>query len=68
MAPSRVNPNKVQAKSNVLKTSNNHLGKDTFYLDTMRRTVSTFPSQATVDNVRNKPRILLLQCLDDREM
>jgi hypothetical protein len=94
MAPSRVNPNKVQAntsqegirkskkfqapiaqvdndkncfdvaESNVSNTSNDHVGNNTFYLDTMRRTgVSTLPSQAAVDYVRNKPRALFLQVL-----
>jgi hypothetical protein len=74
MAPSRVNPNKVQANTsqegnrknnnfqapiaqvdndknhfdvaelNVSYTSNNHVGEDTFHINTMRRSVSTFPS------------------------
>jgi hypothetical protein len=56
------------AQSNVSNTSNNHVGEGTFYLDAMRRTVSTFPSQAAVDYVRNKTRALFLQCLDSGEM
>jgi hypothetical protein len=42
--------------------------KTPFYLDTMRRTVSTCPSQAAVDYVRNKPRALFSLCLDGGEM
>ena len=68
MALIRVDPNKKQAKLNVWNTSNNQVGEDTFYLDRMRRTVSNFPSQATVDNVRKQPLLLFLQCLDDKEM
>jgi hypothetical protein len=65
MAPSRVNPNKKQAKSNVSNTSNNQVAEDTFYFDRMCKTVSTFPSQATVDNVRKQLQALFLQCVDD---
>jgi hypothetical protein len=58
----------VLDKVEKLNTSNNHVGEDTFYLDAMCRTVSTFPSQAAVDYGINKPRPLLLQCLDGGEM
>jgi hypothetical protein len=68
MAPCRVNPNKKQAKPNVWNTSNDQVGEDTIYLDRMRRTVSNFPSQATVDNVRKQAWALFLECLDDGEM
>jgi hypothetical protein len=55
MAPSRVHPNKKQAKLNVWNTSNDKEDEDTSYLDRMRRSVSMFPSQATVDNVKKQP-------------
>ncbi len=68
MAPNRVNPNKKQAKSNVWNTSNDQVEEDTFYLDRMRRSVSNFPSQAAVDNVKKQPQALFYECLDDGEM
>ena len=49
-------------------TSQDHVGEDTYYLDTMLRAVTTFPSKSTVDYERNKPRALFLQCLDGGEM
>ncbi len=68
MVLSRVNPNKKQAKANVCNTSNNQVEEDTFYLDRMRRSVSEFPSQATVENVRKQPWALFYECLEDGEM
>ncbi len=50
------------SESNVLdnvdksNTSKDHVGEDIYYLDTICRAVSTFPSQAAVDYERNKPR------------
>jgi hypothetical protein len=41
-------------------TSKDHVGEDTYYLDTMHRTVSTFLSQSAVDYEKNKPRALFL--------
>jgi hypothetical protein len=68
MVPSRVNPNKNHAKSNVWNTSNNQVEEDTFYLDRMFRSVSMFPSQATVDNAKKQPQALFYECLDDGEI
>jgi hypothetical protein len=44
------------------------VGEDTYYLDTMHRTVSTFPSQSVVDYEKNEPRALFFQCIDGGEM
>jgi hypothetical protein len=55
MAPSRVDPNKKQAKSLI-----DQVEEDTFYLDRMARSVNPFPSQATMDNVKKTPPLLLL--------
>jgi hypothetical protein len=62
MAPSKVDPNKKQAKS-----LNNQVEEETFYLDRMYRSVNHFPSQAMVDNVKKQPRALFYECLDDGE-
>ncbi len=62
MAPSRVDPNKEQAKSSI-----DQVEEDTIYLDRMPRSVNPFPSQATVDNVKNPPRALFYECLYDGE-
>jgi hypothetical protein len=43
MVPSRVDPNKKQAKSSI-----DQVEEDPFYLDRMARSVNPFPSQATV--------------------
>jgi hypothetical protein len=61
MAPSRVDPNKKQAK-----TSIDQVGKDPFYIDRMARTVSC-PSQATVHLARMTPQELYYECLDEGE-
>jgi hypothetical protein len=45
MVPSRVDPNKKQAKSSI-----DQMEEDPFYLERMARSVNPFPSQATVDN------------------
>jgi hypothetical protein len=47
MAPSRVDPNKKQAKSSI-----DQVEEDPFYLDRMARTVNFFLSQATVVMLR----------------
>jgi hypothetical protein len=60
MAPSRVNPNKKQAKSSI-----NQVDVDSFYLDRMARRVNPFPSQATVDNAKKTPQDLYYKYLDD---
>jgi hypothetical protein len=62
MAPSRVDPNKKEAKSSI-----DQVEEDPFYLDSMKRSVNPFPSPATVDNVKKTPRILYYECLDDGE-
>jgi hypothetical protein len=62
MVPSRVDPNKKQAKSSI-----NQVEEDPFYLDRMARSVNPFPSQATVDNVKKTPQVLYYECLDDGE-
>jgi hypothetical protein len=62
MAPSRVDPNKKQAKSSI-----NQVGEDPFYIDRMARNVSC-PSQATVHLAKRTPRELLYnECLDEGE-
>ncbi len=68
MAPSRANPNKKQAKLNVWNTSKDQVEEDTFNLDRMHRSVSNFPSHATVDDVKKQPQELFYECLDDGEM
>jgi hypothetical protein len=62
MAPSRVDPNKKQAKSSI-----NQVEEESFYLDRIARTVNSFPSQATVNYAQKTPRILYYECLDDGE-
>jgi hypothetical protein len=54
MAPSKVNPIKKQATLNVWNTSNNQVEEDAYYLERMRRSVSNFPSQATMDNAKKQ--------------
>ncbi len=41
--------------------------EDPFYLDRMARSVSPYPSQATVDYVKKTPGDLYHECLDERE-
>ncbi len=48
MAPSRVDPNKKQAKASI-----NQVEQDSFHLNRMGRSVNPYPSQATV-NYANK--------------
>jgi hypothetical protein len=62
MAPSRVDPNKKQAKSSI-----DQVEQDSFYLDRMTRTVNSFPSQATLNYAQNTPQELYYECLDDGE-
>jgi hypothetical protein len=50
MAPSRVDPNKKQAKFSI-----DQVEDDPFYLDRMARTVNLYPSQATVDYAKKAP-------------
>jgi hypothetical protein len=59
MAPSRVDPNKKQAKSSI-----DQVKEDPFYIDRMARTIS-FPSQATVNFAKGTPRELYYECLDE---
>jgi len=51
MVPSRVDPNKKQAKSSI-----NQVEEDPFYLDRIARSDNPFPSQATVDYAKKTPR------------
>jgi hypothetical protein len=51
VAPSRVDPNKKQAKSSI-----NQAKEDPFYLDRMARNVNPYPSQATVEYVKKTPQ------------
>ncbi len=60
MAPSRVDPNKKQAKSSI-----NQVEEDPFYLDRMARIINQFPSQATVDYAKKTLRDLYYECLDE---
>ncbi len=62
MVPSRVDPNKKQAKSSI-----NQMDEDPFYHDRMAKSVNPFLSQATVDNAWKTPRDLYLKCFDDGE-
>jgi hypothetical protein len=62
MAPSRVDPNKKQAKSSIYQVE-----QDSFYLDRMARTVYSFLSQATVNYAQKTPRVFYYECLDDGE-
>jgi hypothetical protein len=62
MAPSRVDPNKKQAKSSI-----NQVEEDSFYLDRLARTVNSFPSQVTVSYAKKTPQVLYYECLDDGE-
>jgi hypothetical protein len=60
MVPSRVDPNKKQAKSSI-----NQVEKAPFYLDRMARRVNPFPSQAIVDYAKKTPQDLYFECLDE---
>jgi hypothetical protein len=60
MVPSRVDPNKKQAKSSI-----DQLEEDLFYIDTMARTVSC--SQATVNLAKRTPQELYYECFDEGE-
>jgi hypothetical protein len=61
MAPSRVDPNKKQAKSLIDKVE-----EDQFYIDRMAKTVSC-PSQAIVHLVKRASQELYYECLDEGE-
>jgi hypothetical protein len=61
MAPSRVDPNRKQAKSSI-----DQVEEDPFYIDRMARTVSA-PSQATVHLARRTPQELYYECLGEGE-
>jgi hypothetical protein len=61
MAPSRVDPNRKQAKSSI-----DQVEEELFCIDTMARTVSG-PSQATVNLADKTPRDLYYDCLDEGE-
>ncbi len=62
MAPSRVDPNKKQAKSSI-----DQVEEDPLYLDRMARSVNPLPSQATVDYTEKTPQELYFECLDEGE-
>ncbi len=62
MAPSRVDPNKKQAK-----TSINQVEQDSFHLNRMGRSVNPYPSQATVNYANKTSQVLYYECLDDGE-
>jgi hypothetical protein len=57
MAPSRVDPNRKQAKSSI-----NQLEEDPFYIDRMAKTVSAL-SQATVHFLRRHLKTYILNVL-----
>jgi hypothetical protein len=59
MAPSRVDPNRKQAKSSI-----DQVEEDLFVFDRMARTVSA-PSQSTVHLAEKTPRDLYYECLDE---
>ncbi len=59
MAPSRVDPNRKQAKSSI-----DQVEEDLFHIDRMARTVSA-PSQATVNLAKRTPQDLCHECLDE---
>jgi hypothetical protein len=59
MVPTRVDPNKKQAKSSI-----DQVEEDPFYIDRIARTVS-FPSQATVIFAKRTPQELYCECLDE---
>jgi hypothetical protein len=61
MAPSRVDPNRKQAKSSI-----DQVEEDSFCIDKMARTVSA-PSQATVHLAKRTPQDLDYECLDEGE-
>jgi hypothetical protein len=62
MMPSRVDPNKKQAKSSI-----DQVEEDPFYLDRMAKSVNLFSSEATGDTVKKTPQVLYYECLDDGE-
>ncbi len=59
MAPSKVDPNRKQARS-----SNDKVEEDLFFIDRMARIVSV-PSQAPVHLAKLLPRDLYYECLDE---
>jgi hypothetical protein len=59
MAPSKVDPNRKQARS-----SNDKVEEDLFFNDRMARTVSV-PNQAPVHLATMSPRDLYYECLDE---
>ncbi len=59
MAPSRVDPNRKQAKS-----SNDQVEEDPFCIDRLAKTVSA-PSQATVHLAKMIPQDLYHECVDE---
>ncbi len=61
MAPSRVDPNRKQAKSSI-----DQVEEDPFVFDRMARTVLA-PSQSTVCLADKTPQDLYYECLDEGE-
>ncbi len=61
MAPSRVDPNRKQAKSSI-----DQVEKDLFHIDRMARTVSA-PSRAAVFLAKRTPQNLYYECIDEGE-
>ena len=61
MAPSRVDPNRKQAKSSI-----DQVEEVPFVFDRMARTVSA-PSQSTVHLAEKTPQDLYYECLDEGE-
>jgi hypothetical protein len=61
MVPSRVDPNRKQAKSSI-----DQVEEDPFCIDRMAKTVSA-PSQASVHLTKRTPQDLYYECLDEGE-
>ncbi len=61
MAPSRVDPNRKQAKSSI-----DQVEEDTFCIDRMAKTVSA-PSEASVHLAQRTPQDLYYECLNEGE-
>ncbi len=61
MAPSRVDPNRKEAKSSI-----DQMEEDPFCIDRMAKTVSA-PSQASVHLAKRTPQDLYYECLDEGE-
>jgi hypothetical protein len=61
MVPSKVDPNRKQVRS-----SNDKVEEDLFFIDRMARTVSV-PSQAPVHLAKMSPRDLYYECLNNRD-